>query len=98
MRTTCARTKRAVKPVEGRLDPLPVHNGFPPARGRNGGRKSRDQNAVKFRLTGHVANWLGLPIGGGVRVAPNGGSAGQRTAILNRDLAIGHDDGRREFL
>lgn len=84
--------------MKGRRDPLPGYKCFPPAGRKNGGMKNRDGTAVKFRLIEDAANWLRVTSGGGICVAPSGASAGQGSAILNRDLAIEHDDGRREFL
>ena len=91
MRICCGVSGREAKPVKGPNDAEPVYKCFPP-----GGRKNRDGNARKFRSITDAAGRLAQVVGGGIRVARIGNGPGQGSAILNSNLVIEHDDGRKE--
>ena len=92
MRIFCSVSGREAKPVKGKNDATPVYKCFPP-----GGKKNLDINAKKFARVEEAANYLRSTSGGGIRVASIGTAKGQATAILNKNLIIEHNDGRREL-
>ena len=91
MRIYCAISEREAKPIKARNDSVPIYKCFP-----SGGKKNLDANAKKFLMIEEAAAYLLRTSGGGIRVAAN--KTGDANAILNTNLVIEHDDGRKEFL
>ena len=93
MKIYCRISGREGKPIQGRNDHVPVYKCYPP-----GGKKNLDSNAKKFSKIEDAAHYLRTISGAGIRVAAIGIGTGQKTAILNSNLVIEHNDGRKELL
>ena len=91
MRIYCENSGREARPIKGPKDTTPVFKCFLP-----GAKKNLDINAHKFDSVLEAADFIRSNRGAGIRVAGIGSGSGQQTAILNANLIVEHDDGRKE--